>query len=624
MKQNYQFKNKRNKQLLKTNLSFFIIVIFINVVLCLLTGLNKDIFFVLCVVVTSVLFIIYNQILRSIINSNWTWIKDEYNNTNYPAIIGSFFILLFIILIFTLIFLLYINPDAFSITFLVPLFTKILTMLIPSGIFLVYIFLIIPAFILPSLKEKKHNISFIRKIVYAVLFLVILICTADLISKIQNAGEIQNKDKYKTTIMRIKYSENHLKYTDISDDTKYKLNRESANIPYLYTVDSFIFDDWESAKSFCESLNARIPNYLEIYYIVFNKFETIGDKYYWTNNFAGKYNILLHFKNMTYELIKNTGEEKSPILYCVSNIPEDSSRVKNKYLYKTPRYSVNGNTSIHGDISTNGAIQIDTPEINYDGTTEIKTGEIHSKGTVKTGGSVNVDTNTADERKYINFSIKFVNEKKFNELLEYGYYYNPDTQANPYYETSTETLNNKLQTEKDNDKNIIRMCYYPFTNYGNLTLQNEKQIWQQSFCSPAYEIINTTPVLKTNSEKEQYCASLGGRLPNIPELSSILKIYGLNSVGIKYWTNNKISVEKKYFQSSIALYYSDIRFVETAAFEQASKETAYTFCIKNTSPSSNTIANYSSRFKGENGSYYAKMICPSCRYVEMPDTILQK
>jgi hypothetical protein len=196
--------------------------------------------------------------------------------------------------------------------------------------------------------------------------------------------------------------------------------------------------------------------------------------------------------------------------------------------------------------------------------------------------------------------------------------------VNPYYEKNYQHLSNVYSTIETNkaNNNEINLCFFPFTNYIDMSMQNEMQIWQQNFCSPKFQIISVTPELKSRYEKNSYCYVNRGRLPNIPELAAILRTLGIKDIGVKYWTNNEIVNIQNNAKEPVAIYYANDKIMNAEVIHNP-KEKAYTFCVSRTNDKQSIIANYKSKFIGENGQTYASKICRDCLYYEMPDVVLK-
>ena len=111
-----------------------------------------------------------------------------------------------------------------------------------------------------------------------------------------------------------------------------------------------------------------------------------------------------------------------------------------------------------------------------------------------------------------------------------------------------------------------------------------------------------------------------GRLPNIAELGGIIKTLKIPASNNLYWTNNTVTDYFNDGKRPVAVYYTNNDFIQVKLPDNGIK--ANTFCIKQSNNPSKIISNYSSRFFGETGKYYAQKICPSCQYYEMPDTVL--
>ncbi len=579
--------------LLKTNIQFTILLIILNIADFYISQGNKDKFTIFSFFINCSLFFLYRIKLSDLIGKYWLNIKKEILYINYPLLISGFFILLFIILLANIVILAIINKDALNSAFILTLFVSTLTMITPSILFLIYIFIINPALILPSYEKNKKK-SDILIICLFIIFLSgsIIKFSSDAINSIT----VNKREKFKAIKLPISYSSKYLKYKDLTQQRVNILSQDKIEIPLYYTAESFKYNTYEEADFFCKSINARIPNHIEIYNIIFNRFDTFGEQYYWTNNYAGKYNLVLHFKNMTYEIIMKP-KNITPVLYCISNDTVNSNRlIDKKYFYKIKPVKEENKKEFKFP-----------PDIK-----EIKT---------SIGSTLELTpqlfTRMPMEIRHVNFSVRHVSEDIFNSLIAEGYNYNRQAKPNPYYESSETEIEQKVNYNEDNKQ--INLCYFPFTDYTGISKQNQIEIWKQSFCSPSFEVINQTPLLKAGYQRTSYCMAAGGRITNIPELTAILKTYQINNTTAKYWTNIDIT-DNQGEKHPIAVQYQGSGFIIPIISNK--DEQAFTFCIKKSSKPSKIIANYQSRFYNENGSYYAQKICPSCVYYEMPDTVL--
>lgn len=578
---------KTKKLLFKINVITAVFIIIANIILFNFTGADKANYTLFGFYISGFLLILYLYLLNFILEKDIIDVKKEAIYTNYPINIALFFCLLFIILIFSTIALICVNKEAANITFIFTFFMSTLSMLFPSLLLIAFIYFIVPAFIIPAIDIKYKNKNF-KRIIKILLCLLIFLCIFNLIKTLIFNFNIEKHDKYKCSKLPLSYSTEFLKLNGISNYAKKLMSRNKVNIPLFYTTNYFSYNEAEKAEYFCNSINSRMPNYLETYNIVFNRFDTFGEKYYWTANKDGNTPLVLHYKNMSYEIIKKPKNVK-PLLYCVADINKEHSYDNQYYFYRNKQKEEN-----------NFIQDIIKKPFNSDNNENKIT-------------PIPFDTFN-NEKKHVNFSVKEVPYSIFKQLTDSGYSYNPSIKIKQEYETNDLFFNTAIKKNTNN----IRLCFYPFINYSNISRNDEKEIWAQSFCSPAFDLINITPVLKTKNEKELYCRENGGRLPNIPELNGILKTLGIKNTGVKYWTNNIINNNKH-----VLVYYEDERFMKVDILEPVEVDQAYTFCIKESQNPSRVIANYKSRFPGIEGSVYAKTKCSYCKYLEMPDTVLK-
>ena len=104
---------------------------------------------------------------------------------------------------------------------------------------------------------------------------------------------------------------------------------------------------------------------------------------------------------------------------------------------------------------------------------------------------------------------------------------------NNYYSSDEAKLRTTMSIDKT--RSNINICYYPFIEYQNMTMNEQKQVWKGNFCSPSYGLLYQTPALKTQHEKDAFCYANGGRVANIPEIMGIIKSFGSNRTGQKFW-----------------------------------------------------------------------------------------
>ena len=587
--------------LLKTNIQFFILLLILNIADFYISSGNKEKFTLFSLFINCSLFFLYKIRLSEIINKYWLHIKKEILYINYPLLITGFFILMFLVLSANIVILAIVNKDALNPAFILTFFLSTITMLTPSIFFLVYIFIVNPALILPSYDTRKNkNKSDIIIIILFVIFILASLSkfTTDAI----NSLTINKREKFKAVKLPVSYSEKYLKYKDLTDKRINILSFDTIKVPLYYTAEGFKYNTYEEADFFCKSINARVPNHLEIYNIIFNRFDTFGEQYYWTSNYAGKYNLVLHFKNMSYE-IEMKPKNITPTLYCISNNEVDSQLLDKKYFYRNKIIKKENKIK-----KTNNKEYKFPPDIN-----EIKTS---LENTLQ--NTTPLFQKMPSEIRNVNFCVKHVPEDVFNQLIKEGYNYNRTLKANPYYEKTDTAISQTITN--NNDRTQINLCYFPFIDDSNISKENQKEIWKQSFCSPSFEVTKQTPVLKSGYEKNAYCMANGGRVPNIPELAAILKVYEINDPAAKFWTNNEVKNNTSLDRVPISVQYTGSDFIKPSIEQK--NENAYTFCIKTPKKQSKIISNFQSKFYNEYGISYAKKICPSCVYYEMPDTVL--
>lgn len=589
-----------SKLLKKTNIFFTIFVVIFNAVAFFLADSNKNTLIGLNIFFNCFLFFLYRFKINALITRNWFALKKEIMYVNYPVTIGVFFLLIFTIFCTDVYSLSQINKEALNITFIFTYFMSSISMLLPAILLLVYMYLVCPAVVIPSYERKKNKR--LTDFVLLILFVIFIIFSGiQIITNTVNMLTVSSREKFRAVKLTVKYPTEYLKYTDLSNTTKEILEREEIKIPFLYTAEGFPIQYYSEAENFCNSLNAKVANHLEIYNIIFHRFDTYGEKYYWTRDKAGRHNLLLHFKNMSYEIVKAPDGVK-PILYCTSEINPDTKTYKQSHFIRVKP------VEFEGKMNVKAKKEITFPPQNIE------------KMKVNLSRKQAQDSVDDDTAKHVNFNVKHVDREYFNELLNNGYMYESHVQVNSYYESSDSELNSSIN--RDPNLKNIRLCYYPFTDYSNMNINNEAEIWRKSFCSPSFDIVNVAPVLKTRYQKDAYCYSNGGRLPNIPELMGILKTFGADTHNAKFWTSNEITDYTTNKKEPVAIKITGNGFI--TAMPISSTDEAYTFCVKPPQKSSKILANFRSRFRGENGSSYAKGICPSCKYYEVPDTVLIK
>ncbi|MCD7739721.1 MAG: hypothetical protein LUH11_00005, partial [Candidatus Gastranaerophilales bacterium] len=602
-------KNTRSFNLLKINIFITILMILSGIIILFCVKAGKNDYFLYNMLITGFLFFIYLFLFSNQVKKDLLTLKKEVLYINYNYRIFTFLILLFAVLTVSAIFLISVNKEAANAAFIFTFFMSTITMLFPYILLLVLVYFIVPAFVVPGISINKNKNSNSSKIIVILFILYLIFCIYKMLNRYDNLSHFESQYRIKSSKLTVNYSTDFLKLKDISDYGKKLMSQDKLKIPFFYTSDSFPYDDYESAEIFCNSLEARVPNYLEVYHIVFNNFDTFGEQYYWTSDKDGKQNLVLHFKNMSYEIIKRPKDIR-PYVYCAADTKDELGIEKKIYFYRNIRQEQKETIKSFTD-----------KEFNFDNLNELLKQERKEQKIIEQQNTQITEkyaTNT--DKKYVNFSVKEVTSEVFQELIRAGYSYNPAISVNQEYETNDFMFSSSII----NNSGKIRLCYYPFTDYENLNIKQEKEIWKQSFCSPAFDLVSMTPVIKTKNEKDSYCYANGGRLPNIPELNGILKTLGKNQINVKYWTNNTVSNISSNATMPVLVYYKDSRFMTVHALASSENDNAYAYCIKNPENPSRVIANYKSRFENTEGSFYAKQKCPDCDYYEVPDTILRR
>ncbi len=597
---------KTTKELLKLNVLITILIVISNLLIFFFFESSKDKFTILSTYADIYIFFIYLLLLSSKIKKNILELKKEAFYINYPMCIVTFFVFLFLVLVASTLLLITVNKEAANLTFIFMFFMSTISMLFPSIILIVFMYFATPAIIIPSISIQQKGKRKSNSLIIFFLICFILFSTYNGLNTFIKQNNFESQNKYKSARLTISYSTDFLKISnDINSYSQKKMSINTAEVPFDYTAEAFPYSDVKSAKIFCNAIDARMPNYLEAYFIVFNKFDTFGEKYYWINHKDGKHDLVLHYKNMSYEIIRKP-ENVTPLLYCIAR-SNDNYGFKNKsYFYR----------NVQKETQETIKSMVEKP-FDFDNLKNVVGIEKKEKKVIP---STKNEQPVIKEKKHVNFSVKEVSNEVFYELLKKGYKYDPNISIKKEYEANDFTF---TATIRENTNNI-RLCAYPFTEYDNLSLYQEQQIWKQSFCSPAFELINTTPVIKTKYEKDSYCYANGGRLPNIPELNGIIKTIGAINTNIGYWTNNKITDSATNTQIPVLVQYKDSKFIKIKPVSQYENDSAYVYCIKKPKQGSKVIANYKSRFPNVEGYYYAKEKCPSCHYYEVPDVILQQ
>ena len=594
-------KDRQTKELLKINITVTLLIIIANLIIFFGFNTGKDAYMQISMYVNIFLFFMYLYMLSYSVKKDILKLKKEAFYINYPAAIAVFMVFLFMLLAASAICLISVNKDAANAAFIFTFFMTTIAMLFPSILLAVFMYFIVPAFIIPGISiNKKGKRGF--NVFLTILFIFFIgLCIYNIVNAAEKVSNFENQNKYKSAKLAINYSTDFLKLGDISAYGKKLMSADTIKVPFFYTADSFPYEDYESADRFCRSMDARVPNYLESYHIIFNRFDTFGDQYYWTSDKDGKTPVVLHFKNMSYEVIKKPKDIK-PLVYCIASSSDNYGFKSKPYFYR----------NVEKENKETLEALINKP---FDFEALKEYAGIEKKEEESYLENILPEPVIEKEKKHVNFSVKEVPPEIFQQLLQAGYSYDSSNQIKRDYETDDYTFSAVVRKNTEN----IRLCYYPFTDYGNLTINQEREIWQQSFCSPAFDLVSQSPALKTRHNKDSYCYAYGGRLPNIPELAGILKTLGISNTNVKFWTNNKINSSMP-----VLVYYENARFMKIKALAENEEDSAYAYCIKKAENPSKVIANYKSRFANVQGISYAKAKCSDCSYYEVPDTILQQ
>ena len=596
-------KPKHRNIIRNINIAITFLSIALNVILFHFLCNNKNLFITISVIANIYIFFLHSYILMKTTRYKLNDLKKEALYTNYGSTIITFVLCIFIVLFISSGLLFFVSKEALNITMIFLFYISILTMLLPSIVLLAYIYFIVPAIVVPGLTIKKYHQANSMSILFTLLLLVSILFICKYVISYLYDNNFLTQIKYKVEKISVEYSSKFLSINEeITPTERRAINKIKLNIPFLYTKEGFFYKDYNDAKLFCDSMDARLPNHLEMYNIAFNKFNTFGENYYWTSTNEEREPLLIHFKNMGYSLEHNNNKI-NPIVYCVSEITEEEKerpKIERKYFIR----------KINKKLKTT---------YNIEAQESMEELELLSKINTKPVSSLPSSPEAFDsDIKHVNFSIKEVSQEVMKSLINKGYVYYPNFQIGQQYKINPTEIKTKI--EKDPNKKQIRLCYYPFIDYSQMTIEEEAQIWQQSFCSPAFELIQYYPQTTSIYDKDSYCASLGGRLPNIPELMGILTTFSNVKTGIKYWTNNNVKQTATGVTYPISVYYKDSRFLVPSMTEKSG--IAYTYCIRNSKTPSKLITNYKSRFKGLDGKQYASSICKDCHYQEVPDTIL--
>ncbi|MBQ3640881.1 hypothetical protein II906_03010, partial [bacterium] len=472
---------------------------------------------------------------------------------------------------------------------------------VPTLLIAVVMFIITPIYFYQTdekLIQKGSN-----KRIFLLFFIIILFLISHSIQQ-HKSQDLSRQNKFQAVKLFMNYSDKYLNYKNLNEITIDELKKTEVKVPLLYTKHSFEFSSLEEADKFCKSIGASVPNHLEVYDILFNRFDVWGEKYYWTSDIIDYENLVLHFKNMNYEIIKKP-ENVKIFSFCSEVINDPTGYTYKDNFYKVHKYEQKQEKK-HFKFPLNpNKVNIGIFK------TQSKPSEIESE--IDLSSDKKVYDDITGEISRISFDVKYVPLSYFNELVKAGYSYNPDLTVNNNYEV---TNYGRKYTQNSNN---IRYCAFPSIDYGSLSMYNEREIWIQNFCSPSFYIINTSPVLKAKSEKDAYCYANGGRLPNIPELFGILRTYnkeiGQNN---KYWTRNYITLND--VKTPVYVYRLDENNIGIG-LGQLPYDSADTYCIKKAEKPSIVISNFKSKFPSFEGSSYAKNFCSNCKYYEMPDVM---
>lgn len=604
MKKNLKTTTKKTQKasshsLLKINILFSVFIVLANFIAFIFCDSNKNSFFILSTIFNVFLFFIYRFIVNALIKGKWYALKAEIMYVNYPITIGIGFGILCAILITNLAIIARVNESALNVTFATAFFINTIIVLIPSILLLVYMFLLMPAFVIPSYELKKKKDS--DKLLYVLFAIFLLGIGIKTVFDYYLNYNFVKRDKFKIAKMVFSASENFMKYVDLSDVTEERLKEEDFEVPFLYTIEGFPAKSYSMAEDFCNSIGANVASHKEIYNIIFNRFDLFGEKYYWTSDTAGRNQLLLHFKNMSYEIVKSTGNER-PIVYCTSKYNKEDKRITN-YFYKTPviEYNDGAKSSDEGSYSPQNSNMQNNNQGWYNDNSK----------------EMNIPPVDESISGFVNFTIKHVSPQYLNEMINSGYNYSFEVQRRQdmYPQGSYYSTSRKLQEGSE-----IRLCYFPAIDYSSVSKPDEIQIWQQNFCYPRFELANVPPAWKTKYEKDSYCMANGGRLPNIAELVAILKLNNEDIFSYKFWTNIKVANYGEGLQNPVAITFAQNDLVIPEIITNRDEQ-AVTYCVKNPKSRPALISNFKSRYRQYDGSYHAKSLCYNCKYYEMPDMV---
>lgn len=590
---------KTTKYLLTANILFTIFIAIGDYIAFKLSDTNKNALFLLIFSVNLFFFFLYKLRLTHIVSRNWFAIKKEIMYINYPYTIGAIFLLFAMVLLANTIIIGTTNENALNVAFLSTFFINTIAILLPSFFLITYMYLITPIYIIPSYEQKRKKKS--DKLIFILFGLFIIFWIGKTIIDGVTKINIENKDKYKVAKMSFVGNQKYLNYKDLSDTTIEKLKDRKLEVPYIYTVDGIKITNYQAAENFCESLNARVANHLEIYNIIFTRFDMFGEKYYWTSDKAGKTPLLLHFKDMNYEVVKFE-EGITPILHCTSKISDNDEYQVPNYLYKFD--------PVEEEPEEKKTKLIPFIKEKIKNSEQVIKEQIEEKLPITNSFAPN------ENKGFINFRVRHVPPQYLQQLIEEGYNYDiAERPSNPFRQSYT------LSTYKVIDNNEIRLCDFPFIDYSKVPQFAEDQIWAKNFCRPKYFLIDVQPENKTMHEKDAFCIAHGGRLPNISELNSILKAKKANISGYTFWTNITIHDYFNNISAPVAFKYINENAVEPVIIHN-SNEPAVAVCIADSNVKSSIIANFKPRSKAQSGEYQAKSICYSCDFVELPDTVI--
>lgn len=572
---------QKSKYIFKHNLLFTFIACIINLLAFKFLPDAKHHFIEYGILINGFLLYVYYNQLFSKMRKMIVGIKKEITTSNIPLRILFFFLLLIGILIWNTTTIYKLNPEAVNILFVSNVFIKTVTTHLPFILMLIFMFIITPAIIVPNYDNTKYKKA--NNILLLLLFFLISFMTIEIYINSSNEKLYIDFSKYELGRITYSFNQKYLEYEDITEEAKAIIEKNQAIIPFSYTKKEKMAFSYEEAEEFCKSMNAEVASLSEIYNITFNKFETHGDTLYWTRDTAGRTPVVMHYKDMNY-IAKKADKRTKANVVCTTKQNE-------KYLYtKKPIEAQNINLS-HKETNINPI------------ETNIEQKEIDTE-------TMNIPT------EFLGFDIIFANEQYINKMIANGYKYNKTIKINPLNQVDEFSNIKRIQQIE----NKVKFCHFPFMDFINFTMEQEKEVWKQNFCIPSFEIINVPQVEKTQYEKDAYCQSHGGRVPNISELSGIIKASNYINLGQKYWANNPVTkngTKKHIYLSNLNKEIYNVQIAET-------NETAQVICIKDGKEKTNIIANFTSKFENASGSYFAKEKCPKCDYYEMPDMVLNQ